>query len=77
VPPGARGGSDTGGADLRGDNCPWSPNTEFRDWSLDDPKGQDDTTVRRIISDIDTRVRDVLVDLVPTIDLPPSVLKDR
>ena len=57
-----------------GDNCPWSPNTEFRDWPLDDPKGQDDATVRRIMGDIDTRVRDLLVELVPDIELPPSVL---
>lgn len=57
-----------------GDNCPWAPNTEFRDWPLEDPKGQDDTTVRRILADIDTRVRDLVVELVPDIKLSPSVL---
>ena len=57
-----------------GDNCPWSPTTEFRDWPLDDPKGQDDATVRRIMGDIDNRVRDLLVEVVPGIELPPSVL---
>ena len=57
-----------------GDNCPWSPSTEFRDWPLEDPKGQDDTTVRRIMADIDGRVRDLLVELVPDIELPPSVI---
>ena len=57
-----------------GDNCPWAPNTQFRDWPLDDPKGQDDATVRRIMADIDTRVRDLLVELVPGIELPRSVL---
>ena len=57
-----------------GDNCPWSPSTEFRDWPLEDPKGQDDATVRRIMTDIDTRVRDLVVELVPDIELPPSVV---
>jgi arsenate reductase (thioredoxin) len=57
-----------------GDNCPWAPNTEFRDWPLEDPKGQDDTTVRRIMADIDTRVRALLSELVPDLQLPPSVL---
>ncbi len=57
-----------------GDNCPWAPNTEFRDWPLEDPKGQDDATVRRIITDIDSRVRDLLVELVPDLELPTSIL---
>ena len=38
---------------------PWSPSTEFRDWPLEDPKGQDDATVRRIVVDVDDRVRDL------------------
>jgi protein-tyrosine-phosphatase len=58
-----------------GDNCPWSPGTEFRDWPLEDPKGQDDATVRRIMADIDTRVRALLVELVPDLELGPSVLE--
>jgi arsenate reductase (thioredoxin) len=57
-----------------GDNCPWAPNTDFRDWPLEDPKGQDDATVRRILADIDTRVRDLVVELVPDVQLPASVL---
>lgn len=57
-----------------GDNCPWSPTTRMVDWPLDDPKGQDDATVRRIIADIDTRVRALLVELVPDLRLPPSVV---
>ena len=57
-----------------GDNCPWAPNTEFRDWPLEDPKGQDDTTVRRIMADIDARVRALLSELAPDLQLPPSVL---
>ena len=57
-----------------GDRCPWSPTTEFRDWPLEDPKGQDDATVRRIMADVDTRVRALLVELVPDLELPPSVV---
>jgi arsenate reductase (thioredoxin) len=58
-----------------GETCPYVGGVRYVDWPLDDPKGQDDTTVRRIIADIDTRVRDLLVELVPDINLPPSVLK--
>ena len=47
---------------------------KYVDWPVDDPGGQDEATVRRIIADLDTRVRDLLVELVPDIDLPPSVL---
>ena len=57
-----------------GDNCPWSPSTRMLDWPLDDPKGGDDATVRRVVADIDVRVRDLLVELVPDLELGPSVL---
>ncbi len=57
-----------------GDNCPWASNTVFRDWPLDDPKGQDNAAVRRIVAGIDTRVRGLFVELVPDIELPASVL---
>jgi arsenate reductase len=57
-----------------GEACPYVPGATYRDWPLDDPKGQDDATVRRIAADIDNRVRDLLVELVPDLDLPPSVL---
>ncbi|HET9648177.1 MAG TPA: heat-shock protein HtpX [Microlunatus sp.] len=56
-----------------GENCPYVPGATYRDWPLDDPKGQDDATVRRIADDIDSRVRQLLVELVPDIQLPPSV----
>jgi ArsR family transcriptional regulator len=39
-----------------------------------DPGGQDDETVRAIIGDLDERVRDLLTELVPDLDLPASVL---
>jgi len=57
-----------------GDECPWSPTTRMLDWPLDDPKGQDDATVRRIVADIDARVRALVAELAPGHELPPSVL---
>jgi protein-tyrosine-phosphatase len=60
-----------------GETCPYVPGARYRDWPLDDPKGQDEATVRRIVADIDVRVRDLLVELVPDIDLPPSLLLAR
>jgi hypothetical protein len=46
----------------------------YRDWPVADPGGQDEATVRRIIADLDTRVRDLLVELLPDIELPPSLV---
>ena len=57
-----------------GEECPYVPGVKYVDWPVDDPGGQDEATVRRIIADLDTRVRDLLVELVPDIELPPSVL---
>jgi len=57
-----------------GENCPYVPGARYRDWPLEDPKGQDDATVRRIVGDIDTRVRQLLAELVPDLQLPPSVV---
>ena len=57
-----------------GESCPYLPGVSYRDWPLDDPKGQDEATVRRIVADIDTRVRDLLVELVPDLELPPSII---
>ncbi len=56
-----------------GENCPYVPGARYRDWPLDDPRGQEDAAVRRIIADIDTRVRDLIRELVPDLLLPPSV----
>lgn len=47
---------------------------KYVDWPVADPGGQDEETVRSIIADIDSRVRDMLTDLVPDLQLPPSVL---
>jgi len=57
-----------------GEECPYVPGVKYVDWQVDDPGGQDEATVRRIIADLDARVRDLLVELDPDIDLPPSVL---
>ena len=57
-----------------GEECPYVPGVKYVDWPVDDPGGQDDATVRRIIGDIDRRVRQLVVDLVPDIVLPPSVI---
>lgn len=57
-----------------GEECPYVPGVPYRDWPVADPGGQDQATVREIIADLDARVRDLLVELVPNLTLPPSVL---
>ena len=57
-----------------GESCPAAVGTRIEDWPVDDPKGQDPVTVRRIVADLDTRVRGLLGDVAPQLTLPPSVL---
>ena len=57
-----------------GEECPYVPGVEYRDWPVDDPGGQDDDTVRRIVGDLDGRVRELLRELLPDLELPPSVM---
>ncbi|MDR7253250.1 ArsR family transcriptional regulator [Nocardioides sp. BE266] len=57
-----------------GEECPYVPGVKYVDWPVADPGGQDEETVRGIIADIDGRVRTLLVELVPDLELPPSVL---
>jgi protein-tyrosine-phosphatase len=57
-----------------GEECPYVPGVTYRDWPVDDPRGQDEAVVRRIVADLDARVRDLLLELLPGLDLPPSVL---
>ena len=57
-----------------GEECPYYRGARYVDWPLDDPKGQDEATVRRILADIDARVRELLAELLPGRPLPPSVL---
>lgn len=56
-----------------GEECPYVPGVRYVDWPVDDPGGQDEETVRRIVADIDGRVRSLLHELVPDHPLPPSV----
>jgi len=58
-----------------GEECPFVPGVRYVDWPVDDPGGQDEATVRRIVADLDSRVRALLVELVPEIELPPSVAR--
>ena len=46
-----------------GETCPVFPGKRYEDWVVDDPAGEDLETVRRIVADIDTRVRALLSTL--------------
>jgi arsenate reductase len=46
-----------------GETCPVFPGKRYEDWQVDDPKGQPLPVVRRIVDDVDTRVRALLADL--------------
>jgi protein-tyrosine-phosphatase len=56
-----------------GESCPFYAGARYEDWPLDDPKGQDAAAVRRIVADIDSRVRALLAELVPDHPLPPRL----
>jgi arsenate reductase (thioredoxin) len=56
-----------------GEECPYVPGVRYVDWPVADPGGQDESTVRRIVVDLDGRVRQLLHELVPGIELGPSV----
>jgi arsenate reductase (thioredoxin) len=49
-----------------GETCPIFPGKRYEDWPVDDPAGQDLDTVRRIVDDIDGRVRALLASLTTT-----------
>ena len=57
-----------------GEECPYVPGVTYRDWPVDDPGGQDETTVRRIIAELDTRVRELVGELVPDLPVPTTAL---
>jgi arsenate reductase (thioredoxin) len=48
-----------------GDACPIYPGKRYEDWELQDPAGQPVEVVRRIRDDIDSRVQQLLGELVP------------
>jgi arsenate reductase len=43
-----------------GETCPVFPGKSYEDWKLDDPKGQEIDTVRRIVNEVEERVKDLL-----------------
>ena len=50
-----------------GEACPYVPGKRIVDWELDDPKGQDIETVRRIVDEVDERVRALLAEFGVTV----------
>lgn len=48
-----------------GDACPVFPGKRYLDWDLDDPAGKSTEQIRPIRNDIDRRVRNLLIELVP------------
>ena len=48
-----------------GETCPVLPGKRYEDWPVDDPAGQDLDTVRRIVEDVEARVRALLAELGP------------
>jgi arsenate reductase (thioredoxin) len=48
-----------------GETCPVFPGKRYEDWPVEDPAGKDVETVRRIVDDIDVRVRALLRELAP------------
>ena len=48
-----------------GETCPVFPGKRYEDWPVEDPAGQDMDAVRRIVDDIDERVRGLLASLRP------------
>jgi arsenate reductase len=46
-----------------GETCPVFPGTRYEDWPVEDPAGQDVEAVRRIVDDVDARVRRLLAEL--------------
>ncbi len=60
-----------------GDACPIFPGKRYEEWELEDPAGQNLESVRVIRDQIEERVRTLLVELVPDIDLPASGLAHR
>ena len=56
-----------------GDACPVYPGKRYLDWELTDPAGKPVEDVRPIVDQIDARVRSLLVELVPELELPVPV----
>jgi arsenate reductase len=50
-----------------GDACPIFPGTRYLDWQLEDPAGQGLDAVRPIRDEIETRVRQLVAELIPAV----------
>ncbi len=48
-----------------GETCPIFPGKTYEDWPVEDPKGRELATVRRIVDDVEARVRDLVGRLFP------------
>ena len=44
-----------------GESCPVFPGKRYEDWPVPDPAGQDLETVRRIVDEVDSRVRELVI----------------
>ena len=53
-----------------GETCPVFAGKRYLDWNVEDPAGRDRETVRRIVDDVDARVRGLLFEL--GIDFEPG-----
>lgn len=58
-----------------GETCPIFPGKRYEDWAVEDPAGQDFETVRRIVDDVDSRVRALLAQLDVGVGSPPGAKK--
>ncbi|MET7772724.1 arsenate reductase ArsC [Nocardia sp. NPDC005366] len=48
-----------------GDTCPVFPGVSYRDWVLEDPAGKGVESVRPIRDEIESRVQDLIAELLP------------
>jgi arsenate reductase len=56
-----------------GETCPIFPGKRYEDWRVDDPAGQDEETIRRIVADLDVRVRRLLITVGVPVGEDPLV----
>jgi protein-tyrosine-phosphatase len=49
-----------------GDTCPLYPGKRYLDWELEDPAGQPIAIVRRIRDQIEEKVKELIVELLPS-----------
>jgi arsenate reductase len=50
-----------------GDSCPFYPGKRYIDWELEDPASLPIGQVRALVEDIDRRVQDLLMELLPDV----------